>query len=183
MGKYIENFVSYLEQNNDGDEYVLFFNEREFGDFTPISSRFHALKTRANIGGIAEQIIFPWELYKEKLDIMLFSNPLSPLLYVGKTIIILSDLIPYFYPEKRLKGDWMRYWHRYILRRSIRKSSTIIAFSEVLGRDIIEIFDTHEEKIQVIPPMSPKTGMKPSENETKKFFLQEGINEKYMLSE
>ena len=44
-----------------------------------------------------------YELYKEKLDSVLFSHPSIPLFYFGKSTIILSDLISYFYPEKRMK--------------------------------------------------------------------------------
>lgn len=183
MGKYMECFLSYLEQNEDTNEYVLFFNDRELGDFTSESSRFRTIKTSAKIGGIAEQILFPYELFRERMDVVFFPSPNIPLLYRKKAIITLSDLVPYFYPEKRLKGAWMRYWHRFILRNSIQRSHSIIVFSEMLGRDIIEIFDTHEDKIQVISPMCPNIPeTKSGESEIKQFLLQEGINEKYMLS-
>lgn len=103
MGKYMESFVSYLLLSEDTNEYVLFFNDREFGDFIPEFPRFRAMKTASETGSWSEQMFLPYELYKEKLDIMLFSQPSIPLLYLGKSVIILSDLVPYFYPEKRLK--------------------------------------------------------------------------------
>ena len=154
MGKYIENFVSHLEQNEDTNEYVLFFSDREAENFTSKSPRFRTIKTSAKLLSLSEQIFFPYELSREKLDLMLFSSPNIPLFYFGKSIIILSDLVSYFYPGKRLKGSWMRHWYHLILRKSIQKSSSIIVSSEILKRDIIEIFDTHEEKIQIIPPMN-----------------------------
>lgn len=103
MGIYMESFISYLMENEDANEYILFFNDREFGDFTQKSSRFRAVKTVSETGSWSEQTYLPYELYREKLDIMLFSQPSIPLLYLGKSVIILSDLVPYFYPEKRLK--------------------------------------------------------------------------------
>jgi len=183
MGKYIQNLVSYLEQNEDTNEYVLFFGEREFSEFVPKSSRFHAVRIAEKIGSIGEQLLFPFALYAQKLDSMLFSCPYSPVLYLGQTIIILSDMVAYFYPEKHLKGSIMRHWHTFLLRNSIRKAHSIIALSETLKRDIIEIFDTHEERIQVIPPMGPDApGSDMSgENGLRQFLLQEGIDAKYML--
>lgn len=103
IGKYIESFVSYLMENEDGNEYVLFFNDRETGEIISESPRFRAIKTSVKMGSISEQLVFPYELFKEKLDMMLFSQSNTPLFYFGKTIIILSDLISYFYPEKRMK--------------------------------------------------------------------------------
>ena len=75
----------------------------------------------------------------------------------------------------------MRHFHTFLLRQSIKKSASIIAFSEVLKRDIIEIFNTSEEKIQVIPPMCPEIQFG-DENEVKQFLMKEGIAEKYILS-
>lgn len=183
MGKYIESFVSYLEQNGGTNEFVLFFNDREFGEFTAKSSRLRTVKTSGKIGSISEQLLFPYELYREKLDIMLFSQPHSPVLYFGKTVIILSDLVAYFYPEKHMKGSLTRHWNNFLLRNSIRKSHDLIVFSETLKRDIIEIFDTHEEQIHVIPPMCLNIpDMEPSGgNEWQQFLLQENLNEKYLL--
>ena len=181
IGKYIESFVSYLQQNEDSHEYVLFFNDRELSGFTRVSKNIRTIKTSAKRGNLSEQIIFPYELKKEKLDIMLFSEPRIPFFYFKKSIIILPDLLQYFYPEKHLKWTWMRNWHNYILRQSIRKSDTIIALSEVLKHDIIEIFDTPEEKIHIISPMYYDI-LLISENESKQFLQKENLNKEYILS-
>jgi hypothetical protein len=177
----MENFISYLEQNDDSNKYVLFFNDREFSDFHTKSDCFEIIKTTAKTGGLAEQIIFPYELRKEKLDLMLFSSPNIPFLYFGKSIIILADLVSYFYPEKHRKGSRVRYISNFILRQSIRKAQSVIVLSEVLKSDIVEIFDIHEEKIQIIPPMCQKiiTGR---DSEMKQFFSQENLSGKYILS-
>lgn len=181
MDIYMEHFVSYLEQNKDTNEYILFFNERELSDFSTESDRLRAVKTAAKMGNFSGQVLFAYELQREKLDLMLFSSPNIPFLYFGKSIIILSDLISYFYPEKHRKGSWMRLLSNLILRRSIHKAASIIAFSETLKRDIIEIFDTPEDKISVIPPMSfPVPPVK--EAEMQKFYSQEYLSEKYLLS-
>lgn len=103
MGKYMKSFISYLLENEDTNEYVLFFNDREAGEFVQKSPRINVIKTSAKIGSIMEQILFPYEIHTEKLDAMLFSCPRIPLFYFGKSIVILSDLVPYFYPEKRMK--------------------------------------------------------------------------------
>lgn len=103
MGKYMEDLVSFLIQNTDAHECVLFFNDRELADSLPKSPRLHIIKTIAKVGSFLEQILFPYELYREKLDILFFPHPFSPWLYRKKYIILLSDLLPYFYPEKRFK--------------------------------------------------------------------------------
>ena len=183
-GIYIENLVSYLDKNEDENKYILFFNEREFGDFVPHSSCIHMVKTSAQIESISEQILFPRELLREKLDHMFFSHPYIPLLYRRKSTILLIDLIAYFYPEKHLKWWLLQYWKSFMLRHSIQSSDTVIVLSEILKHDLIEIFDIQEEKILVIPPMlSNKEDMQIwEENTINNFLLKEGISKKFILS-
>ena len=180
-GQYMKNLISHLVKNDDGNEYILFFFDREFSEFANNSSWIHVIKTSAKIGSIAEQITFPHELYKQKLDLMVFGTPNIPVAYYKKSVVILSDLVSYFYPEKELKSSLWRHFSTFILRQSIGKAVSIIAFSEVLKRDIIEIFNTSEEKIQVIPPMCPEIQFG-DENEVRQFLMKEGIAEKYILS-
>lgn len=111
---------------------------------------------------------------------MFFTSPYIPAFYFGKSISLISDLSSYFYPQKHRGGALERYWQTFLLRESMRKSSALIVLSEVLKRDIIEIFDTHEEKIHVIPPLYRE--VKPSKNNLASFLTQEGIGEKYLLS-
>ena len=184
IGTYIENLVSHLDQSEDTNEYVLFFDDKNFGEFLPKSPRIRTVKTGVKIGSISEQILFPRELLQVKLDHMFFSHPCIPFLYRKKTTILLVDLVAYFYPEKYLKWWLLQYWKGFILRHSIRKSDTIIALSDVLKHDLIEIFDIQEERISVIPPMFPELGNTPmgKENEIQQFLLKEGISKKYILS-
>ncbi len=183
-GIYIENLISYLDQNEDANEYVLFFNDRDFNDFIPKSPRIHTRKTTVKLSSFLEQIFFPQELFKEKLDHMFFSHPSILFFYRKNTTILLIDLVAYFYPEKYLKWWLLQYWKGFILRHSIRKSDTIIALSEVLKHDIIEIFDVDEQKILVIPPMFPEREKIHIEkgNDIQQFLLKEGISKKYILS-
>lgn len=183
MGKYLAEFISYLNQNQDTNEYVLFFHDRELSEFTTNSPRFRTVKTSSKIGSLSEQLIFPYELSKEKLDVMLFSAPNTPVLYYGKTIVIVPDLVSYFYPMKHLKGSWRRNSSNFILRRSLQKASAIIAFSEILRRDIIEIFDIHEDKISIIPPMFLDTLSEKvqTREEIQQALALENIHGKYML--
>ncbi|MDD2891870.1 MAG: glycosyltransferase family 1 protein [Candidatus Gracilibacteria bacterium] len=185
IGKYMEHFVSYLMENEDENEYVLFFHDREAGECTiPKSSRFHIIKTSTQTGSVCEQICFLYELSKEKLDVVFFSHPNIPLFYRGKTIVLLPDLVPYFYPRKYSGGTLLRYWNNFLLRNSIKKAHAIIVLSEILKRDIIEIFDVHEENIHIIPPMylGMEKGKIFEQNEIQKFLTKEGIGEKYILS-
>lgn len=180
-GRYLRAFVAHIDGNDDGNEYVLFFGERDFGEFSPRSGRIRTLKTAAKPHSLQEQISFPFELYRAKLDLMLFPEPNIPVLYNGRSVSIVFDLVSYFYPEKHLKGSIMRLLRNTLLRRSIRNSAHIIVSGDVLKRDIIEIFDTPEEKIQVIPPMC-LSGKKEASSDAKQFLAQENIAEKYSLS-
>lgn len=169
----------------DEHEYVLFFHDQLLADFDFTSPRLRAVKTSARVGSIAEQIVFPYELYREKLDIMFSIAPYSPLLYRRKTIALLPDLASYFYPTKLFKGTWMRNWSNLVLRQSLRKAHRVIALSETLKRDIIEIFDIHEDAIQVIPPMfaGDQDVTESTPDEVQKLLLQENIQGKYMIIE
>lgn len=157
MGKYLASFVDHLDTNEDEHEYVLFMREREFDEFSPKSPHIQRVKTAIKSGGIMEHALFPLELQKKHLNLVLFPTSHIPLFYFGKSVIMLPDLVSYFYPEKHLSGSFMRFIQTFLLRMSIQKASTIIVLGEVLKRDIIEIFDTKEEKIHVLPPMHFET--------------------------
>lgn len=183
-GIYIQNLVSYIHENEDQNEYVLYFHEQEFATFVSHSSHIHTVQTSIKIESIAEQILMPYELWKEKLDCMLFSHPCSPIFYKWKAILLLIDLVPYFYPEKHLKWWFLKYWKNFILRYSIQKAHKTIALSQSLKHDLIELFNIQEEKISIIPPMlwDYENIYNISEMEIKQFFLKEGISKPYILS-
>ena len=103
MGTYTESLISYLAKNEDTHEYVLFCNDSEADEFIKISYPFRVIKTTARVGSFKEQTILPYQLYKEKLDLVFFPQPNIPLGYWQKSIVVLSDLVPYFYPDRYKK--------------------------------------------------------------------------------
>lgn len=78
-------------------------------------------------GSFREQIAFTQELYREKNSILCFlENRIFLCFIFKKSIILLSDLVSYFYPEKELKWTWMRHFHTFILRQAYENQLALL---------------------------------------------------------
>jgi len=76
---------------------------------------------------------------------------LAHFLYNKRTIITCHDLIPLKFPGKL--SSRARIFFKYYISGQ-KKSDKIIAVSENTKNDLMELLDTPEEKIKVIPPIS-----------------------------
>lgn len=100
-----------------------------------------------------------WELFvvsstcrKYGIDRILFPRGFCALFHPAYDIVIIHDLIPFFYHEN-YPGVLSRLENAYIMNRlidSAKKSRRIVTISEFSKKDIIRRFGIPEEKIRVI---------------------------------
>lgn len=102
-----------------------------------------------------EQLVLPWELKKEKID--LFIQPYNfgiPLAFFGKSILIVFDIIPllfknYFFYAK-FKG-WARWNYLVNTKIAISKATKIICDSQSARQDLLTFFPKlNSQKTEVI---------------------------------
>ncbi len=135
FGFYVKNLVENLENIDKGNQYIRLSPKTE-KDFTTIN-RFYW-----------DQVTVPIMALKNKVDILHQPAFSAPLLYPGKIVVTIADLISVFYGHdipiipRQYFGRWMPFTYR--------KADHIIAISKQTKKDIVKLLSIPEEKITVI---------------------------------
>lgn len=188
-GAGIERYVYHLAKNllrfDLKNEYVLFF----YSDISP--ETIHKVKGRNSrvkiiklfrSGSRLPLVDSHWRfskmLKKEKLDLAIFPANSAPLFYGKKSILVVHDLSIYLHPEWFPEKQWFS--THFVVPRSVKKASAIVAISESTKNDIVKLFKKPADKISVIyPGIVVKKGY--SDVETAKVKQKFGINGEYAL--
>jgi glycosyltransferase involved in cell wall biosynthesis len=155
LGRYSQKLIENLEKIDSENQYFIFLRKENWNDYEP--SRNNFTKVLANIPwyGIREQILFPRLLKKYNLSFVHFPHFNVPLLWRGKFIVTIHDLILMHFPTKRattlspLLYSFKKLAYKIVISRAVRRSEKIIAVSEHTKRDLIEIFRIPASKIIV----------------------------------
>jgi len=150
IGNYIRHLLKYVLEFDKENEYVVFLLPDEYRNFNASGKRIKKIKVSSKWYGWKEQCLFPFELYKENLDLMHFTHFNSPVLYFKKSIVTIHDIIPYFFPGHKMKSLLRRTGFMAVFFSSVRKASRVIAVSENTKNDIAKYFGTNKEKIVTI---------------------------------
>lgn len=150
IGNYIRHLIEYTAQCDPVNRYIIFLSPQEFDDFELKSPNLQKVKVGAKWYGWKEQIIFPWILYRAKLDLMHFTHFNSPILYIKKSLVTIHDITPYFFPGHKMKSWLRRTAFRLVFASGVHKAQHIIAVSKSTKQDIVRYFKINPEKVTVI---------------------------------
>lgn len=171
IGRYTRNLIRELGDIVDpGDELVVFLRQNDMGDFSPPGAQG---KPRRNVQqayvpgfpktvvadfppySFKEQLLFPWVLWRQKLDLVHFTNFNMPVLWPGKFVLTIHDLIHmshstfgsstrnYFY---YLIKHWVYTWAiRWVAWRAAR----VFVPSEATKQDVVERLRVRPSKVVV----------------------------------
>lgn len=152
VGHYTYNLVNQLLEIDQKNKYVLFFDKGvgDAGNFKRKNSkvRFFPYKEYKKFLPIAySHLLISSFVSRENLDV--FHSPAStiPLAYGKNAVITIHDLAIY------KNSDWFpkQYFStRIAVPQSLRKARKIIAVSEYTKKDLIDILNIPEEKIEVV---------------------------------
>lgn len=153
IGKHVACLIAEISAKvrpEDGITFVIFCNPANTTHISALSELFEVVGVDIPHYSLREQSIFPYILYRAKLDLMHFPHFNAPILYRWKTVVTIHDLILSFYPWKSV-GSWFKELaYRITLHAAVKKATQIIAVSEHTKKDLIDLLNTAEEKITVI---------------------------------
>ena len=150
IGNYIRHLLEYIFKQDKKNNYVIFLMPEEYDNFILPNGRIKKVKVSAKWYSWKEQLLFPFQLYKEKLDLIHFTHFNSPILYFKKSIITIHDITPFFFPGHKMKSLIRKIGFRAVFFSSVKKASKVIAVSQNTKNDIIKYFGIKENKIKVI---------------------------------
>ena len=151
IGKYVYELVEWLQDNDRGNDYVLFFNEPQFTRFEPRNPRFRKALAGCRHYSLREQLLFPLALAREKCDLVHFTHFNAPILWRGPTVVTVHDLTLSFYPGKKMTAWWQRLAYRAVLRSVVGRAEEVIAVSAHTRKDILEVIGIPSDRVRVIP--------------------------------
>lgn len=177
IGTYIRHLINDIVESDQENNYVIFLSEEEFDNFLIDNPRVKKVKTNIKWYSLKEQLLFPWIIYKEKIDLMHFPHFNTPILYLKKNIVTIHDVIPLFFPGRKKHIFFKNLCFKLVFFLSVQKANKIIAVSQATKNDIIKYFKGQPEKIHVIyesadDQFAPITDQQIIENIKQKYKLQ-----------
>ena len=148
IGIYTQHLLKQLSKLSPHDTtFVVFADEIHRGDIESLGENFEFIPVRAPHYSFAEQITFPITLKKARLDLMHFVHFNAPLLYRGRSVVTIHDLIFSLYPGKSV-GSWLEgLAYTVTLRNIVYRAVSIITVSHHTKKDLIELMQIDESSI------------------------------------
>jgi len=103
-------------------------------------------------------LLLPAKLYFEKLDLMFFPNYMLPVIFKGKSLVILTEDVYYEFKEGTLPFRY-RLAYKIFANWAARHATKIMAISETSKKEVARLFKINPERIVVntLGVDSPKT--------------------------
>lgn len=156
VGRYIRSLFRYLPEIDKENEYVWFLGDKEYDTLEMPSFKWRKVRCNVHWHTLSEQIILPVIFGNEHLDLLHFPYFSFPILYPGKFVITIHDLI--FDHYKTGKWSTLPGW-LYVIKKvsyhvvnwvSVRRAEKILTLSNDAKRELIDHYQADPEKVRVI---------------------------------
>ena len=154
LGRYVMKLVETVLRLDKKNNYVLFLTSDHASEFMG-KKRVKVVVTNIPIYSFSEQLLLPFVFVREKLDLLHIPHFNAPVLYPGKFILTVHDLIKHDSrgPETTTRNPWLYSIKRlgYYLLTSIvgRRAETVLVPSEFVKKEVVKRLKLSEEKIVV----------------------------------
>ena len=160
LGRYtqevVDNIIKIESAAGGADfDYVIFLSAENFNEF--VCNLKNVKKVKLDIGwyGLKEQILLPFFIWREHLDLIHFPHFNVPILAPVKFIVTIHDLILTHFPTTRattlspLKYKFKNLAYRLVISNAIFRSKKIITVSNFTKDDLVSQFKVDPDKIVV----------------------------------
>lgn len=148
-GRYTKNIVTHLEKFDHTNRYIIFLRQKGFEDYTPINPNFTKVLADYKWYSFGEQIGFLFKILKYRLDLFYVPHFNIPVLYPGKIVTAIPDLIMHSFSTEKgttLPKPYFRFKklvYKLVFWWAVVRSKKII----VPATTILEDFLRHYPKI------------------------------------
>jgi len=176
---YIRNLLTYLPGVDRDNRYTAFIGD---GRFTGpgLALKLSRLPTsRPSIRIFWEQVVQPFALQKERVDLLHALAFVTPLLSPCPSVVTIHDLSFLLYPEgfKRSK----RFYLGLFTRLSARRARRIIAVSKSTKRDVVRLLGVSPGKVEVVYSGIVEAFRPLAEDRVTAFRSKRGLPERFIL--
>lgn len=158
VGRYIRAILTEVKNQalDENKEYVLFVYKSDAKHFASFPRSVKIVLTRVKWHSFAEQVVIPFLLYRENLDLVHFPYFNVPILYLKKFVVTIHDLtINKFKTGKSSSLPAILYYlklisYNVLMYFSIKRAVRVITVSNSVKDEIAKIYNIEEEKIRVV---------------------------------
>jgi glycosyltransferase involved in cell wall biosynthesis len=153
-GRYVSNLLKNLEGKVNFEVYV-FLAAKGFNDYQPQDKRFHKVQCNVPWYSWLEQIVLPFVFLRYRLDLLHVPHFNFPVLYPGRLVLTVHDLIidefsterattkwPFYYRFKRLVYGLVVWW-------GLVRALKVLVPSQFVKRQLIVKYHCSIEKVVV----------------------------------
>lgn len=187
IGRYTEKLIQYLQEIDHKNEYIIFLRGNNWPLFRVKNENFRKALADFRWYSFAEQINMPRTIKKYKVDLMHFPHFNVPIIYSGKFIVTIHDLILTHFPTERA-STWgpilyklKHTAYKIVIRRAIKKAARIITVSNYSKKEIMKNFSVPSLKIEVTYEATSDFKNTPPEINEKEFLEKHRIKFPYLL--
>lgn len=155
LGRYTKEVLDRVLKLDKENKYVIFLSPENYKSFDDSPRNVRKVLIKARWYTLHEQIVMPFYILREKVNLMYFPHFNVSLFCPVKFIVTIHDLIltkyptqrastlsPFFYKIKNLA-------YKLIIRHAVKASEKIISVSNFTKNDIVNQFGISEDKIRV----------------------------------
>lgn len=155
LGRYTEKLIQNLEKIDSQNQYFIFLRKENFDAYLPKNPNFKKILADYGWYSFSEQLIYPFCLYRYRLDLMHFPHFNVPLLYWKKIVVTIHDLILLHFPTVRnttLNPVWYRIKflvYKAVIFAAIMRAARVITISNFTKKDLQAHYALHEQRVVV----------------------------------
>ncbi len=156
LGRYTQEIVDNVIKIDEDNEYVIFLGKENFDEFSCSGASVKKVLAPVRWYSLAEQILMPFYIWREHLDLIHFPHFNVPIFCPTKFVITVHDLILTKFPTKRATtlGPFFykikNLFYRLTIWLAVKRAKKIIAVSKFTKDDIVEHFKVKSKKVEVI---------------------------------
>jgi glycosyltransferase involved in cell wall biosynthesis len=155
LGRYIQEMVDNVIKIDTKNNYVIFLSPDNFDEFISTDGRIKKVVISARWYTLAEQLVVPFLIWREKIDLMHFPHFNVPILVPVKFVVTIHDLILTKFPTMRATtlSPWVykikNLAYKIIIALAVRRAKKVIAVSEFTKNDVVQKFKIKPENVIV----------------------------------
>jgi glycosyltransferase involved in cell wall biosynthesis len=176
---YIRNLLTHLPGVDRGNRYTAFLGD---GRFTSpgLALKLSHLPTSSPVVRILwEQVVQPFALRKERVDLLHALAFVAPLLSPCPSVVTIYDLSFLLYPESFKRSK--RFYLDLFTRISAKRARRIIAISQSTKRDVVRLLGVLPEKVEVVYCGIDEAFRPLAEDQVVAFRSKRGLPERFIL--
>ncbi len=194
LGRYTQEIVDNIINKIDNPlkekgvyKYVVFLSKENFKDFQTSNPNVKKILTNVRWYTLKEQLLMPFFILKEKVDLMHFPHFNVPIFCPTKFIVTIHDLILTKFPTPRastlspLLYKIKNFGYKIVILTAIKRSEKIITVSKFTQTDIVQQFNVPKNKIIVTYEGVAASVTKEQNRDVQKVLLCYNIKKPFLL--